>query len=166
MTLDKQAVHKAQLPTFPLPAAQCPWQGATCLQPCLEKYSWDNGGNVAQTNTCLDVCGEPLLPLLRPLLLESSQQMPWECSFSRGLGSSLLLTPATSLSTFSVRNQKAPTRISCVHGSNKWQRRVGCWAAAKLQGRGLSRDRAAEFGKSGPLTSPHLSLFGPLQPSY
>lgn len=57
MTLDKQAIHKAQFPTLPLPAAQCPWQGATCLLPSLGKYSRDNAVNIAQTNASLDFSG-------------------------------------------------------------------------------------------------------------
>lgn len=64
MTLDKQAAYKAQLPTLPLLAPQCPWRGATCLQPSLETYSWDNGVNIAQTDTSLDFSSEPLLLFL------------------------------------------------------------------------------------------------------
>ena len=107
-TLDKQAAYKVELPTLPLPATQCPWRRATCLQPSLETDSCNNGVNIAQTNTSLDFSGEPLRLLLLSLLLKSIWQMPWECNFLNGLEHSLLLTPAMSLSMCSVRNQKAP----------------------------------------------------------
>lgn len=131
MTLDQQAAYNAQLPTLPFPAARCPWRGATCLQPSLEKYSWDNGVNIAQTNTALDFWGEPQLLLLLLLLLKSIWQMPWECSFSNGLEGSLRLTPAASLSTFSPT-----TPVSWIRGSSKRQGTVCSWADARLGGGG------------------------------